>query len=223
MRVGLLLLGGAAVCLMLAQPASGGSSPGTPERQTRHAEAGRALFNGKGACSYCHGVDGRRDKLPRIDAHTAALIARLDPAPADLRNPKTLRLKSDRERMKAIREGHPGTGMFPDTSITDEELTDTLVFLELLRHEGTAAGTVSASSAGNAARGKELYYASCVVCHGKDATGHIGPRLAGNAILANDQAFRKTVHEGQHMMPHLKDALTEEQITDILAWLRTLP
>jgi mono/diheme cytochrome c family protein len=61
-----------------------------------------------------------------------------------------------------------------------------------------------------------------VVCHGKEATGHIGPRLAGNAILADDQAFRKTVHEGRHMMPPLKDALTEEHIADILAWLRTL-
>lgn len=86
-----------------------------------------------------------------------------------------------------------------------------------------SAGTVSTSSAGNASRGKELYNASCVVCHGKDATGHIGPRLAGNAILANDQIFRKTVHQGRHMMPPLKDALTEEQIADILAWLRTLP
>jgi hypothetical protein len=138
MRVELLLLSGAAVCLMLAQPGSGGSSPGTPERQTRHAEAGRVVFNGKGACFYCHGIDGRREKLPRIEADTAALIARLDPAPADLRNPKTLRLKSDRERMNAIREGHPGTGMFPDTSITDDELADTLAFLELLRREGAA-------------------------------------------------------------------------------------
>ncbi len=84
-------------------------------------------------------------------------------------------------------------------------------------------GPVPTSPPGDTARGKELYNASCVVCHGNGATGHIGPRLAGNAILANDQAFRKTVHEGRHMMPPLKDALTEEQIADILAWLRSLP
>lgn len=138
MRARLMWLSGAVLCLVLAPQASRASSPATPEKQTRHAEAGRAVFNGKGACSYCHGVDGRRDELPRIEADTAALIARLDPAPADLRNPKTLRLKSDRERMKAIREGHPGTGMFPDTRITDDELADTLAFLELLRREGAA-------------------------------------------------------------------------------------
>lgn len=136
MRVRLLLLSGAGACLIFAQSASRASSPDTPERQMRHAEAGRAVFNGKGVCSYCHGVDGRRDNLPLIEPDTAALIARLDPAPADLRNPKTLRLKSDRERKNAIREGHPGTGMLPDTSITDGELADILAFLEFLRHEG---------------------------------------------------------------------------------------
>ncbi|SLM47259.1 protein of unknown function [Nitrospira japonica] len=84
-------------------------------------------------------------------------------------------------------------------------------------------GTIPSSPDGNAVRGKELYNVSCVVCHGKDAGGNIGPRLAGNAILANGQAFRKTVQEGRHMMPPLKDALTDEQIADILAWLKSLP
>ncbi len=135
MRLRLLLLSGAGICLF-AQAASGASSPSSPERQTSHVESGRAVFNGKGVCSYCHGVDGRRDNLPATGPNTAALIARLDPAPADLRNPKTLRLKSDAERKNAIREGHPGTGMLPDASITDEELADTLAFLEFLRHQG---------------------------------------------------------------------------------------
>ena len=34
---------------------------------------------------------------------------------------------------RAIREGHPGTGMFPDTAMTNQELTDTLAYLALLR------------------------------------------------------------------------------------------
>ena len=28
------------------------------------AERGRAIFNGKGLCSTCHGIDGYRDRLP---------------------------------------------------------------------------------------------------------------------------------------------------------------
>jgi hypothetical protein len=36
-------------------------------------------------------------------------------------------------------------------------------------------------------------------------------------VLSNEQAFWKTVHEGRHVMPHLKDVLTEQQIADIQA------
>ena len=68
----------------------------------------------------------------------AALIARLNPPPSDLRNSKTLHLKSDKQRAQAVREGHPGTGMFPDTTMTSQELADTLAYLALLRNEGSA-------------------------------------------------------------------------------------
>lgn len=100
------------------------------------AAAGRSLFNGKGVCYYCHGVDGHLDKRPELAADTAALIARLNPPPSDLRNSKALRLKQDKQRAQAVREGHPGTGMFPDTTMTNQELADTLAYLALLRKEG---------------------------------------------------------------------------------------
>lgn len=100
------------------------------------SEAGRSIFNGKGVCYYCHGLDGYLDKMPRLAGDTALLIARLNPPPPDLRNPKSLRLTSDAERVKAIREGHPGTGMFPDTTMTEQELADTLAYLTALRKEG---------------------------------------------------------------------------------------
>jgi mono/diheme cytochrome c family protein len=76
---------------------------------------------------------------------------------------------------------------------------------------------------GDNKRGEELYKASCVVCHGPGAAGGIGPRLAGNPVLVNEQAFWKTVYEGRHVMPPLRGALTEQQLADIQAWLKTLP
>jgi mono/diheme cytochrome c family protein len=135
--VGLILLGfvlgdGASVQATRQQVKQSASAQG-------NAEAGRSLFNGKGVCYYCHGMDGYRDKLPQLEADTAALIARLNPPPADLRNSKTLHLKNDKQRAKAVREGHPGTGMFPDTTMTDQELADTLAYLAFLRTEGSAA------------------------------------------------------------------------------------
>jgi len=104
--------------------------------QQGHAAAGRSIFNGKGACYYCHGVDGHRDKVPQLEADTAALIARLDPPPTDLRNPKSLTLKTDNARAKVIREGHEGTGMFPDTRLSDQDIADMLAYLASLRREG---------------------------------------------------------------------------------------
>jgi len=77
-------------------------------------------------------------------------------------------------------------------------------------------------SAGDGKRGEELYRASCSVCHGVRAAGNIGPRLVGNPILSNDEAFWKIVYEGRHVMPPLKGAVSEQQMADIRAWLQTL-
>ena len=97
-------------------------------------------------------------------------------------------------------------------------------------HEPSNVGTSTASGpASKSAQqkdptdGEELYNASCVVCHGPRATGGIGPRLAGNPVLLNDQAFKKIMKEGRHMMPPLTDVVTEQQIAGIRTWLKTLP
>ena len=42
-------------------------------------------------------------------------------------------------------------------------------------------------------------------------------------MLSNERVFWKTVSEGRHIMPPLKDTVTEQQIADIQAWLKTLP
>jgi hypothetical protein len=52
---------------------------------------------------------------------------------------KSLKLRTDKERARAIREGHEGTGMFPDSTMTDQELADTLAYLKALRQEGAAS------------------------------------------------------------------------------------
>ncbi len=102
-------------------------------RTTGDAERGRAVFNGKGVCHYCHGIDGNLNQRPHLAADTAALIKQLNPPPVDLRNQNVLRLKTDKQRARAILDGHPGTGMFPDATMTNQELIDTLAYLEDLR------------------------------------------------------------------------------------------
>lgn len=135
--VGLLSVGGLAI-----ESEMNGWAEAPPASKSAKAagdiQRGRAVFNGKGVCHYCHGIDGNKDQRPQLASDTAALIAQLNPPPADLRNPKVLSLKNDKQRAHAIREGHPGTGMFPDTTMTNQELADTLAYLALLRNEGFA-------------------------------------------------------------------------------------
>jgi hypothetical protein len=88
-------------------------------------------------CYYCHGIDGNKNQRPQLAADTAALIAQLNPPPVDLRDPKAPYPKTDKQRARAIREGHPGTGMFPDTTMTNQELTDTLAYLAVLRQQAS--------------------------------------------------------------------------------------
>ena len=89
--------------------------------------------------------------------------------------------------------------------------------------KNSSSGVVPMHPTGDNNRGEELYNASCVICHGQRAIGGIGPRLAGNPVLSNEQAFWKTVYEGRHVMPPLKGTLTDQQVADIKAWLKTLP
>ncbi len=89
-------------------------------------------------------------------------------------------------------------------------------------HKIGSSGSVPVRPAGDSSRGEGLYNASCIVCHSLQATGGIGPRLAGNPVLSNEQAFWKVVYEGRHVMPPLKDSITEQQMADIQAWLKML-
>jgi CxxC motif-containing protein (DUF1111 family) len=116
-----------------------GSPPSSKSMKTAgDAERGRAVFNGKGICYYCHGIDGKKGQRPQLAADTTTLINQLNPPPVDLRNPNELRLSTDKQRARAIRDGHPGTGMFPDTTMTNQELLDTLAYLAVLRQEGSS-------------------------------------------------------------------------------------
>jgi hypothetical protein len=109
------------------------SQPGVKHKAS--VERGRNIFNGNGSCSYCHGMDGYLDRSPVMEEKIAAHIARLNPPPTDLRDPGVLRLKTNKERARAIREGHPSTGKFRDFTMTDRDMADTLFYLAFIRKD----------------------------------------------------------------------------------------
>ena len=109
------------------------SQPGV--KRKANVERGRNIFHDNGSCSYCHGMDGYLDRLPRMEENLAARSARLNPPPTDLRDPGALRLKTNKERAHAIREGHPSTGRFRDFTMTDRDMADTLLYLAFIRKD----------------------------------------------------------------------------------------
>ena len=130
-KIGIILvflLEGPALPLMIAlgavssQQAGGGNS-----------EKGRQVFHGRGICYYCHGQNGDPENLPELQPTTLQVIHELRPRPPDLRRTRELKLKSDRERFLIIRNGHEGTGMLPDTTLSDQEIRDVVAYLATLR------------------------------------------------------------------------------------------
>jgi mono/diheme cytochrome c family protein len=104
--------------------------PGDPAR-------GRALFNGHAICSTCHGIDGDPSQKPLMTPNAARAIVGLRPPPANLREPDTLKLRTDQERFDAIRKGHLLTRMepVPESVLSDQEIEDLLAYLAILRAE----------------------------------------------------------------------------------------
>lgn len=94
------------------------------------AEKGQRIFNGKGICIGCHGIKGQINETPE---ESRVLLSQLNPKPSDLRNPKALKLMSDKQRFRAVKYGLPGTAMVSMGHISDEEIIDVLAYLRTLR------------------------------------------------------------------------------------------
>jgi len=84
---------------------------------------------------------------------------------------------------------------------------------------------------GDAAKGKEVFQASCVVCHNADSTEKkMGPGLKGlfkkdkmaNGKKPTDASVRAKLDEGGNGMPAYKDMLSDQEKDDLIAYLKTL-
>jgi mono/diheme cytochrome c family protein len=75
---------------------------------------GKAIFEGKGTCFTCHGMEGKGD---------GPAAAGLDPSPRNFANPAFHSVRADGELMYVLKNGSPGTAMMPlvGSAITEEE------------------------------------------------------------------------------------------------------
>jgi mono/diheme cytochrome c family protein len=78
--------------------------------------------------------------------------------------------------------------------------------------------------------GATTFKAKCVLCHGADGTGNtpLGKQLQAANLHSKDvqkkpdAELRKVVHDGQTNMPAFADQLSDQEITQVIKYVRSL-
>src|SRR5258708_6420082 len=85
-----------------------------------------------------------------------------------------------------------------------------------------AAPQSNPAATGNAQNGKELYLKySCYACHGYDGHGGAGARLV--PMRMNLPGFTAYVHNPRQMPPYTAKVLSDAQLADLFAYIKSLP
>src|SRR5271154_269613 len=97
---------------------------------------------------------------------------------------------------------------------------------------GTAALLLSAGSALSLAQGSgaDTYKAKCAMCHGADGLGNtpagkstkVNPFNSPDVVSMSDADLIAITHKGKNKMPAYAGKLTDAQISDVVAYIRTL-
>lgn len=204
LRRGLLTLG--LVCLLPLQ------ALGAPD--------GADLFSRH--CAACHGLDGSGGVGVPL-----ALPAFLDSV-------------TDRYLIKTIRHGRPGRVMPAFRHLSDAQVRAIVAYIRTWS-EGSAITLAEGPVEGDPAHGQALYARHCASCHGADGEGGkgtgvtfsrprdlpvIAPALRNRGFLeaASDQMIKATLmngREGTPMVSFLEQGLSESDINDIVAYVRS--
>lgn len=81
------------------------------------------------------------------------------------------------------------------------------------------------SYAADPKRGGELYATHCMVCHGASGIGVMPntPNFAQNeALMQPDSSLLVSISSGKGIMPAYQGILTDQDILDVIVFLRTL-
>jgi len=85
---------------------------------------------------------------------------------------------------------------------------------------GTFSGSVFAADPGV---GGQLYTKNCSTCHGDDGKGTmpgIPDFTRGEGLFFSNEVLVETIRNGKSVMPAYKGILTDDEIRDVVAYLR---
>lgn len=198
---------------------------------------GEANLSGK-ECARCHGVDAEGGTNEFLNPNTGqtstvqvpelkTVFARYETPPAGYDSARTY-------IRETIERGRPGTDM-PTWGaefggpLTVQELDDIVNWLESIQEEPQVEADAS---------GQQIFNQFCAACHGAGGAGGSGPSMQGGSTVAqfpevaDHEAFVKsgsaagapygTSGTGTGAMPSWEGILTDEQITKVVEYERSL-
>ncbi len=85
--------------------------------------------------------------------------------------------------------------------------------------------TMGASMAGDPTKGRGIYAARCAGCHGSNGRPMMTelPNFTlGQGLMKSDQEIMSFIKKGKGVMPAFEGVITDDEILDVIAHLRTL-
>ena len=94
----------------------------------------------------------------------------------------------------------------------------------------TSTVTVVAQEAGKSSSGSSIFKSKCALCHGADGGGAtpLGKQLQAANLRSkdvqkrSDADMRRIIHDGQANMPGFADQLSNEEISQVIRYIRAL-
>jgi len=186
------------------------------------ATAGETLYQQN--CIFCHQADA---------------IGKAGFAPS-LTNHEFLSVASNKFILSTIRDGRAGTGMPPFSHLGKQDIESIVAYLRSYATLPDRSVEIDAQPAaqGDISRGKASFNLICLTCHGPNgdgyASGGTGTAIgkAGTLDKVSDGFLRVTIKEGRtatRMLgfgkegPRTMAALSDQEIDDIIVYLRTVP
>lgn len=187
--------------------------------ESRHPPlvSGEALY--RQFCYGCHEEAVTGDTDPILEKELPAI-----------RNPHYLSRISDESLAFIIRRGRPGTEMqawgVDVGGLRDDEIDAIVSYLAESRQEVSQEDFVALKPQ-DAEAGEALYADNCAVCHGEAGRGDVAPSMTDPVFqeVYDDRLLGLTIRDGieDTAMPGFKDLdMTDQEISDIIAYIRTL-
>ena len=168
---------------------------------------GEALF--ADSCAACHGAEARGAIGPALNSE------------------QFLGSVADKQMHQLISTGVPGTLMVAYSAdfggaFTQQQITALVVYLRSFEDTAPDFPAWLKPLSQTDLSGPELYNMGCSYCHGIDLEGNIGPALGSgsDSSFEPDEFLEERIRDGIGEMPSFGGVFTDDQIDDIIAYIR---